>query len=71
MGIGPVPATRLALEKAGLKLSDIDLIEVKKPSPRNTSPLSRNSDLIANGPTSTAALLRWDIRWARLERVWS
>jgi acetyl-CoA acyltransferase 2 len=28
MGIGPVPATRQALEKAGLKLSDIDLIEV-------------------------------------------
>jgi acetyl-CoA acyltransferase 2 len=30
MGIGPVPATRLALEKAGLKLSDIDLIEVNE-----------------------------------------
>ena len=30
MGIGPVPATRLALEKAGLKLEDIDLIEVNE-----------------------------------------
>jgi acetyl-CoA acyltransferase 2 len=30
MGIGPVPATRMALEKAGLKLSDIDLIEVNE-----------------------------------------
>jgi acetyl-CoA acetyltransferase family protein len=30
MGIGPVPATRKALEKAGLKLSDIDLIEVNE-----------------------------------------
>jgi len=30
MGIGPVPATRRALEKAGLKLSDIDLIEVNE-----------------------------------------
>lgn len=30
MGIGPVPATRLALEKAGLKLSDIDLVEVNE-----------------------------------------
>ncbi|MEK6333825.1 MAG: acetyl-CoA C-acyltransferase [Acidobacteriota bacterium] len=30
MGIGPVPATRIALEKAGLKLSDLDLIEVNE-----------------------------------------
>jgi acetyl-CoA acyltransferase 2 len=30
MGIGPVPATRKALEKAGLKLTDIDLIEVNE-----------------------------------------
>jgi len=30
MGIGPVPATRKALEKAGLKLEDMDLIEVNE-----------------------------------------
>jgi acetyl-CoA acetyltransferase family protein len=30
MGIGPVPATRKALQKAGLKLDDIDLIEVNE-----------------------------------------
>lgn len=30
MGIGPVPATRLALQKAGLRLSDIDLIEANE-----------------------------------------
>ena len=30
MGIGPVPATEKALEKAGLRLSDIDLIEVNE-----------------------------------------
>ena len=30
MGIGPVPATARALERAGLKLSDIDLIEVNE-----------------------------------------
>jgi len=30
MGIGPVPATRKALERAGLKLSDIDLVEVNE-----------------------------------------
>jgi len=30
MGIGPVPATARALERAGLKLSDIDLIELNE-----------------------------------------
>src|SRR5262249_37604939 len=30
MGSGPVPASRVALEKAGMKLDDIDLIEVNE-----------------------------------------
>ena len=30
MGIGPVPSTKIALKKAGLKLDDIDLIEVNE-----------------------------------------
>ena len=30
MGIGPVPSTRLALEKAGMTLDDIDLIELNE-----------------------------------------
>lgn len=30
MGIGPVPATRKALKKAGLKIEDIDLIEINE-----------------------------------------
>ena len=30
MGIGPVPATRLALAKAGLTLADMDLIELNE-----------------------------------------
>src|SRR5262245_35697679 len=30
MGIGPVPATKIALEKAGLKLADLDLIEINE-----------------------------------------
>jgi acetyl-CoA C-acetyltransferase len=30
MGIGPIPATRLALERAGLTLDDIDLIELNE-----------------------------------------
>jgi acetyl-CoA acetyltransferase family protein len=30
MGIGPVPAVKIALEKAGLNLSDIDLVEINE-----------------------------------------
>jgi acetyl-CoA acyltransferase 2 len=30
MGIGPVPAVRKALEKAGMKLDDIDLVEINE-----------------------------------------
>jgi len=30
MGIGPVPASRIALEKAGLKIADMDLIEANE-----------------------------------------
>jgi acetyl-CoA acyltransferase len=30
MGIGPVPSSAAALERAGLKLSDIDLIELNE-----------------------------------------
>jgi acetyl-CoA acetyltransferase family protein len=30
MGIGPAPASRLALEKAGLELDDMDLVEVNE-----------------------------------------
>lgn len=30
MGIGPVPATKIALKRAGLKLADIDLIEINE-----------------------------------------
>jgi 3-oxoadipyl-CoA thiolase len=30
MGIGPVPATRIALERAGLEIGDIDLVELNE-----------------------------------------
>jgi acetyl-CoA acyltransferase 2 len=30
MGIGPVPATQMALKRAGMKLADIDLIEINE-----------------------------------------
>jgi acetyl-CoA C-acetyltransferase len=30
MGIGPVPATRIALERAGLRIGDIDVVEANE-----------------------------------------
>ncbi len=30
MGLGPIPATRLALERAGLQVSDLDLVELNE-----------------------------------------
>src|SRR4029079_10807809 len=30
MGIGPVPATKIALKKAGMKMDDLDLIEINE-----------------------------------------
>ena len=30
MGIGPVPAVQIALKKAGLKMNDVDLIELNE-----------------------------------------
>jgi acetyl-CoA acetyltransferase len=30
MGVGPVPATRIALERAGLEIDDIDLVELNE-----------------------------------------
>ena len=30
MGLGPIPATRKALQRAGLKVADLDLIELNE-----------------------------------------
>ena len=38
MGVGPVMASRKALEKAGWKASDLDLVEPTRPSPRRPVP---------------------------------
>ena len=47
MGSGPVPATRIALQKAGLKLEDIDLIEVNEAFAGQDLPSRKSSALIA------------------------
>ncbi len=38
MGTGPIPASRRALEKAGWKVSDLDLVEANEPLPRRRWP---------------------------------
>ncbi|WP_343574673.1 acetyl-CoA C-acetyltransferase [Mycobacterium sp.] len=53
MGIGPVPATRAALDKAGLTLSDIDLIELNE----------------AFAAQALAVMREWDFGAADLERT--
>ncbi|HQR37750.1 MAG TPA: acetyl-CoA C-acetyltransferase [Blastocatellia bacterium] len=45
MGIGPVPSTRIALEKAGLTLGDIDLIEVNEAFAAQYLAVERELDL--------------------------
>ncbi len=43
MGIGPVPASRLALKRAGLSIEDLDLIEINEAFAASTSPARRSS----------------------------
>jgi acetyl-CoA C-acetyltransferase len=42
MGIGPVPATRLALKKAGLTVSDLDVIEANEAFAAQACAVSRD-----------------------------
>lgn len=53
MGIGPVPATAVALSKAGLKLADMDLIELNE----------------AFAAQALACMREWDFSTADLERT--
>ncbi len=45
MGIGPVPATRKALERAGLQVSDLDVIEAKEAFAAQACAVSRDLGL--------------------------
>ena len=53
MGIGPVPATAIALNRAGLKLADMDLIELNE----------------AFAAQALACMREWDFSTADLERT--
>ncbi|MBI3979582.1 MAG: acetyl-CoA C-acyltransferase family protein [Chloroflexi bacterium] len=45
MGIGPVPATRLALKRAGLKIADLDVIELNEAFAAQALAVIRELDL--------------------------
>ncbi len=45
MGIGPVPATKLALQKAGLKISDLDVIEANEAFAAQACAVTRDLEL--------------------------
>lgn len=45
MGLGPIPATRKALEKAGLTIKDIDLIEANEAFAAQTLQVAKDLDL--------------------------
>jgi acetyl-CoA acetyltransferase family protein len=64
MGMGPAPATRKVLDKAGLTLGQIDLFEVNEAFAGQYLAVERNWAWIGSGPTSTAAPSRSGIPWA-------
>ena len=62
MGIGPVPATAKALERAGLTLADIDLIELNEAFAAQVLACTREWGFddagLSSGSTSTAPASR-------------
>jgi acetyl-CoA acetyltransferase len=45
MGLGPIPASRLALERAGLSVSDLDLVELNEAFAAQSLPVMRELGL--------------------------
>ncbi|MDH3282116.1 MAG: acetyl-CoA C-acyltransferase FadA [Gammaproteobacteria bacterium] len=46
MGYGPVPATRKALQRAGLKISDLDVVELNEAFAAQSLPVLKNLELL-------------------------
>jgi acetyl-CoA C-acetyltransferase len=67
MGIGPVPATAVALDRADLRLADIDLIELNEAFAVQVIACLRewvSANTTTTGSTSTVPASHWDIRLA-------
>jgi acetyl-CoA C-acetyltransferase len=59
MGIGPVPGVRKVLDRAGLKVDEIDVFEVNEAFAAQAWPSSASSACRRSGPTRTVAASRW------------
>ena len=64
MGIGPIEAIPAALRNAGLKLDDIDWIELNEAFAAQSLAVINTLGLDPPRSTPWAAQLRWAIRWA-------
>ena len=70
MGMGPVPATRKALERAGLSLDEVGLVELNEAFAVQALAVMQELGLDpAREPMSTAAPSPWATRWAARERA--
>ena len=70
MGYGPIPATRKALERAGLTVDDLDLIELNEAFAVQALACDRRTRPAAGAaPTSTAAPSPSATPWAAPARA--
>ena len=65
MGLGPVDATRVALDRAGLTIDDVDLVEMNEAFAAQVVPSAGTSGSPTRSSTSTAARSRSATRSAR------
>ena len=63
MGIGPVPATQLALKKAGLTVNDLDVIEANEVFAAQACAVTKDLGLTRPRSTPMAPAFRWSPHW--------
>ena len=65
MGIGPVPATRMALQRAGLALADMDVIESNEAFAAQACAVAKDLGFDPAKTNPNGPAFRSAIRWAR------
>lgn len=72
MGYGPVPATHKALQRAGLTMQDMDVVELNEAFAAQSLPCAKDLGLLEmmdDKVNSMAARLRSVIHWAARAHV--